>query len=292
MKRPSSITLITILAFFLAACASFLVHAYLKKQTARKLESMVVATASKDMPIGAKLDLAQLKLATWPKDSLPPGYFTDAKSLVGRVAVKHLSPGDIITEQKLMPKNIATTSGIMTYMVPQGHRAVTVAVNEVAGVAGFITPNSRVDVVLTTPIPGSGREDNVSKIILQNIPVLATGQVTEQREGKPTIVPTVTLDLPPDDAERLIVGVGGSARRGSLQLLLRNIVDIAAVSTTGATIPKVLGPQEAAPARGTIRRTLRPKPHSQRPPQPAVIAKYTVEVIKGAVKSTRDFPAE
>ncbi|WP_243369778.1 Flp pilus assembly protein CpaB [Geotalea sp. SG265] len=288
MKHPNSITVITIVAILLASCASLLVHNYLKKQTAQKLQGLAVATASKDVPIGTKLDLAHLKMVTWPKDSLPAGYYTDAKNLVGRVAVRHVTTGDIITDPKLMPSNVAATSGIMTYMVPQGHRAVTVAVNEVAGVAGFITPNSRVDVVLTTPLSGSGNVNNISKIILQNIPVLATGQVTEQREGKPIIVPTVTLDLPPTDAEKLIVGIGGNARTGSLQLLLRNVIDTADITTTGATVPQVLGRSQQA----TIKRSAAPRPRSQPKPPPTVVAKYTVEVIKGAVKSTRDFPAE
>jgi len=170
----------------------------------------------------------------------------------------------------------------MTYIVPQGHRAVTVAVNEVAGVAGFISPNSRVDVVLTSPLPGDkDKDDNISKVILQNVPVLATGQVTEQKDGKPTVVPTVTLDLIPDDAEKLIVG----AKKGSLQLLLRNMIDIDAVKTPGATIANALGRGE----RPVYAKTAAPKKAGAPPP---LQAKFTVEVIKGGAKSTREFSAQ
>ena len=124
----------------------------------------------------------------------------------------------------------------MTYIIPQGHRAVTVSVNEVAGVAGFVAPNNRVDIVLTTTTPKYAAGEKISKIILQNVTVLATGQITEQKDGKPVVVPTVTLDLMPEEAERLI----NAASQGSLQLLLRSVIDTAPVEARGATISKVL----------------------------------------------------
>src|SRR5512133_1290504 len=219
MTRPNSVTIVTVLALLIASCASLLVYNYLKKNVSTQSQGVAIVAAATDIPIGTKIEASHVKLSTWPKESLSVGYHTDANKLSGRVAVRPMNAGDIITESKLMPQNGTATGGIMTYIVPQGHRAVTVAVNEVAGVAGFITPNSRVDIVLTTPRPGvADREDNISKIILQNVPVLASGQVTEQKEGKPVVVPTVTLDLTPDDAEKLIVG----AKKGALQLLLRN----------------------------------------------------------------------
>lgn len=282
MSRPSTVTIVTVLAFVFAGFASLMVFSFLKKQAGTPLQAVTIVSAAKDAPIGTKLDAAHVRLATWSKDGLPAGYYTDLKAIVGRVVVRQLNAGDIITEQKLMPLNGATSGGIMSYMVPQGHRAVTVSVNEVAGVAGFITPNSRVDVVLTSPIPGYDKDDNMSKIILQNVPVLATGQVTEQKEGKPVIVPTVTLDLVPDDAEKLIVG----AKKGSLQLLLRNVIDVAAVATNGATISKVLGRGQPVVARSS-RKSAGPK--KQMTP---LVAKVSVEVIKGGAKSTREFSAE
>jgi pilus assembly protein CpaB len=282
MKRPSPVIIAGVLAFVFAGCASLLAYKYLKKHDSKQFQGVAVASAVKDVPIGTKLDATQIRLATWSKESLPSGYYTDIKAPLGRVVVRPLSAGDIITEQKLMPLDAASKGGIMTYIVPQGHRAVTVAVNEVAGVAGFISPNSRVDVVLTSPLPGDkDKDDNISKVILQNVPVLATGQVTEQKDGKPTVVPTVTLDLIPDDAEKLIVG----AKKGSLQLLLRNMIDIDAVKTPGATITNALGRGE----RPVYAKTAAPKKAGAPPP---LQAKFTVEVIKGGAKSTREFSAQ
>lgn len=296
MTRPSTVTIVSVLALLIAGTASFLVYNFLKKQTGTQSQGVAIVAAATDIAIGTKLEAAHLKLANWPKESLAPGYHSDLKTLSGRVAVRPMSAGDVITESKLMPQNAAATGGIMTYIVPQGHRAVTVAVNEVAGVAGFITPGSRVDIVLTTPRPGAAdMEENISKIILQNVPVLASGQGTEQKEGKPVIVPTVTLDLTPEDAEKVIVGVGNNvgSKRGALQLLLRNIIDVAPVETKGATISKALSGIESpvvkiaaskpAPTRKVV--------HSSPSKQP-LQAKFSVEVIKGGVKTTREFPIE
>lgn len=290
MTRPSTVTIVSVFAFVIAGCASLLVYNYLKKQTSTKSQGVAIVAAATDIPIGTKLDAGHVKLATWPKEALAAGYITDAKLMPGRIAVRPMSAGDVITEAKLMPQNGATTGGIMTYIVPQGHRAVTVAVNEVAGVAGFITPNSRVDIVLTTPRPGAAdKEDNISKIILQNVPVLASGQVTEQKEGKPVIVPTVTLDLLPEDSEKLIVG----AKKGALQLLLRNVIDTAAVDTKGATISKALNGAEATIIKIVSRKSAPTRTVAHATPVAAPIqAKFSMEVIKGGTKSTRDFPAE
>jgi pilus assembly protein CpaB len=285
MKRPSSVVIAAVLAFVFAGFASLLAYNYLKKQGSKPFQGVAIVSAAIDIPIGTKLDASHLRLATWPKEGLPSGYYTDAKAPLGRVAVRHLSAGDIVTEQKLMPLNAAASGGIMTYMVPQGHRAVTVAVNEVAGVAGFITPNSRVDIVLTSSLSGDNDKDNnMSKIILQNVPVLATGQITEQKDGKPAIVPTVTLDLLPDDAEKLIVG----SKKGSLQLLLRNVIDIAAVNTRGATVTNVMGRGEPVVyAKSAASKRVR-----QAGSPPHIPVKFTIEVIKGGNKSTREFSTE
>jgi pilus assembly protein CpaB len=167
---------------------------------------------------------------------------------------------------------------------------VTVAVNEVAGVAGFLTPENKVDVVLTTPIPGKPNE-TISKIVLQNVPVLATGQIAqEQKDGKPIVVPTVTLDLTPDDAEKLVL----AASKGSLQLLLRNFSDAAPAEARGATIGKVLTgvsysekKTSATPSPVRIVRLAPPKKAK------APSSVYSVDVIRGKERSTKQFtPAE
>ena len=157
MTRPKAVIVVSILALVFAGIAAWLTLQYLQKETnkSKAVQPQNIVVAAVDIPIGSTISEPQLKITSWPKDSIPPGSSGDIKTLVGRVVIRPISNGDAVTEQKLKPKAGAPGSGFMTYIVPPGHRAITVAVNEVAGVAGFITPNDRVDVVLTTPIPGS-----------------------------------------------------------------------------------------------------------------------------------------
>jgi len=288
MTRPKAVIVVSVFALVFAGIAAWLTYGYLQKEinSVKAVQPERIVVAAVDIPIGTMITEPQLKVTSWPKDSIPPGSAQLAESLVDRVAVRPITRGDAVTEQKLKPKSGAPGSGFMTYVVPQGHRAVTVAVNEVAGVAGFLTPNDRVDVIVTTAVPGNDKE-SVSKIILENVPILATGQVTDQKEGKPIVVPTVTLDLVPADAERLVL----SASKGSLQLLLRNITDSAQVNSKGATIAKVLSGMErvpvASPPPATRARSQKPVLMVKAAPPPP--ATYTLVIMRGTEKSTRQY---
>ena len=290
MTRPKTVIVVVIFALLFAGCAAWLTSSFLQKEVnnAKAVKPEKIVVAATDIPIGTTIKPQQLKVTSWPKDSIPPGSAQTTESVLNRVVVRPITRGDAVTEQKLKPKAGAPGSGFMTYVVPEGHRAVTVAVNEVAGVAGFLTPNDRVDVVVTTPIP-SNEKENISKIILDNIPVLATGQITDQKEGKPVIVPTVTLDLVPEDAEKLVL----SASKGSLQLLLRNIADSSKVQSKGATIAKVLNGMERPPAAAVVQKFIRVAKSSQQPVLPAKAEPhppaYTLEIVRGTEKTSRQY---
>jgi pilus assembly protein CpaB len=164
-------------------------------------------------------------------------------------------------------------SGTMSGSLSKGHRAITVAVNEVTGVAGFIMPTNHVDLVLTTSSPDSSGGTR-TRIILQNVSVLATGQITAHTEGKPILVPTVTLDLSPADAEILV----HASHNGNLQLLLRNGADATLFATRGTTTNKVMGVVETPPVRSAVA----PITPQQRPV-------HTVTIIDGGVRTTKEF---
>lgn len=303
MTRPKAVIVVLIIALSFAGVAAWLSYSYLQREmsSVKAVQPQRIVVATTDIALGSTITEAQVKVTAWPKDSIPPGSWQQPDAVVGRVAIRPITGGDAITEQKLKPRSGASGAGFLTYVVPQGHRAVTVAVNEVAGVAGFLTPRDRVDVIVTTQLPNGDRE-SVSKIILENVPILATGQVTDQKEGKPVVVPTVTLDLVPSDAEKLVV----SASKGSLQLLLRNIADSGQVDSKGATISKVLTGVEvpatpkpavsaaapyAAPQKPV--RTVRPSPAAA---PPVVVVKatppppsYTLEIVRGTEKSSRQY---
>jgi len=239
--------------------------------------------ASTDLAIGSNISENQLKIVIWPKESIPAGSFSDPKAVAGNIAIRSISAGEPITESKLLPKKGTPGSGIMTYAVPIGHRAVTVAVNEVAGVAGFINPNSRVDIVLTAIPPGS--KEQISKIILQDIPILAIGQIMEQKEGKPVLVTTVTLDLTPEDSEKLVL----ASNKGSLQMLLRNIIDNKAVDTKGADIVKVLAATKQSQELSKVKFSESKQRKHQVVKLPRIQA---VEVIKGVTMTEEKFKYE
>jgi pilus assembly protein CpaB len=288
MTRPKAVIVVSILGLFFAGVAAWLTHGYLQNElnNVAAVQPRKIVVAASDITIGSTIKQSQLKVTTWPKDSIPPGSAQSTESVVNRVAIRPITSGDAVTEQKLKPRSGAPGSGFMTYVVPQGHRAVTVAVNEVAGVAGFLTPNDRVDIIVTTPLPGNEKE-SISKIILTNIPILATGQVTDQKEGKPVVVPTVTLDLIPENAEKLVL----SASKGSLQLLLRNITDSSEVDSKGATIAKVLYGMERPVA--AVPRAIPAVTVVHRPP-PAIKAaptrpSYTLEIVRGTEKSSKQY---
>jgi pilus assembly protein CpaB len=293
MTRPSAVVVVSVAALVFAGLASWGMYKYLQQETNKSkvssalLDKAVVAAA--DLPIGTKLNATQLKVVNWPREGKPQGSFPDISAVTDRVVVRQISTGDIVTEQKLLPKDIKSGAGMMTYAVPEGHRAVTVRVDEVAGVAGFLTPGDHVDIVLTTQVPGRANE-NISKIVLQNVPILATGQIaSEQKDGKPVVVPTVTLDLVPQDAEKLVL----ANSKGSLQLLLRNFIDKAPIESRGATIIKVLTGMETEAIKGPVNRSPRPahaKVQGKQPPSPP--SPYSVEIIKGASKSSRQFAPE
>jgi len=270
MANPkTTATLIGLIAIFFAGIAAWLVYDYLQtkeqesQQARMDIQQIVVANA--DLAYGTRLKPQDMKLADWPKANLPQGHETSIESLNNRITVSTIKAGSPILETNLAPPD--TEGGIMPYLVPPGDRAITVAVNEVVGVAGFVLPNSIVDVVATVNSPYSSSYDRrVSKIILQNIKVLAVGQILDQKEGKPVVVPTVTLQVKPEDAEKLAL-----ASENKVQLILRHTGDDAEVKTTGATVATLLGgapPKKAAPARKAT--SYRPAPKSD-----------YVEVIKG-----------
>jgi pilus assembly protein CpaB len=160
---------------------------------------------------------------------------------------------------------------------------MTVGVDQVAGVAGFITPGNMVDVVLTTQ-PQYAKE-SISKIVLQNIPVLATGQTVEQqKEGKPVVVPTVTLDVTPEDAERLAI----ASTQGRLQLVLRGAGDESPAVTRGATITKVMKGAPVRTKKARVVKTTRKKTAKAKPQKQII----RVEIWKQNKMTVKTFTVE
>ncbi len=286
--KPKQVFIIGALAVIIAAVASISLYNYLKGQETKMKEAVAtesVVVAAQEIPIGSAITVNQVKTVNWPKANLPQGSFASTDKVVGRTVMDKVGPGEAITEARLVP--MGGQAGVLTYKIPEGHRAMTVAVDQVSGVAGFITPGNRVDVVLS--VTPTGGQQPISKIVLQDVPVLAIGQIIaqEQKEGsKPQIVPTVTMDVSPEDAEKLAV----ASTQGRLQLVLRRAGDAEVVKTSGATVVRVLSGaggagkvETAAPKKKIIRK---------KPPVQTVKAEKTekaeevvkVTIIRGSQK--------
>ncbi|TWI67395.1 pilus assembly protein CpaB [Pseudoduganella lurida] len=209
-----------------------------------------VAVAAADIGQGSRLTAASVQLVEWPAGAVPAGAITDPKLLEGRITRTDIGRSEPVLETKLAPPG---TTGGLSAVVGAGKRAMTVRVNDVVGVAGFALPGNYVDILVN--LQGQGGDNGmqqqpISKIVLERIVVLAVAQESNRDDTKPKVVNAVTLELTPDQVEKLDL----ARSIGSLSLVLRNQIDPQPANTTGATRESVLGlpPQKAvvaAPAR-------------------------------------------
>jgi pilus assembly protein CpaB len=223
------------LALVLGALAALAGYAGLKA-TAQKVAQNtskhfvpVVVTAT-DLTFGAKLDRAQLRVARYPKESVPAGAFSDPDSVVGQTTKIFLAAREPITATKL-----STRGGGLSMLVRPGLRATSLEVNQVSGVSGFVLPGDRVDVLCTVDGRGADQEAQ-TKTILQNAEVLASGQKTTQQDNKPITVQAVTILVDPTGAERLALGL----HEGKIHLVLRNPEDADTMRVAGLSTDEML----------------------------------------------------
>ena len=223
-----------LMALIFGATATFMALGWMKSQSQRQVQqappplpTIPVVVAAKDIDAAHSIRAEQLSVVQWPKDSSPKGGFASVEELAGRVAVMPIGAGEPILDPKLAPKG--TPSGMVALVSPE-KRAMTVKVDEASGVAGFVIPNNRVDVVSSIN-RGDFSTDPMSRIVLENLRVLGTGQkiIEKDPDGKPQVVPTVTLEVSPKDGERLAL----AAQEGHLSLVLRSQKDEGVVTTKG-----------------------------------------------------------
>jgi pilus assembly protein CpaB len=241
MRRPTIFLMLAVVAAFLAAVVVFSAlksrEAQIRNATAQSVNLVV---AARDIPIGSKIEPDALRLVRWSRESEPEGAFTDPAAVVGSYAESSFVGGEPIVKKKLF--NAEETSGVMPLIIPPGMRAMSVPVDEVSDIAGFIQPRTRVDVLVA--VSGNGPDEKpFSKIVLQDIEVLAIAQQVEQAGDKPQIVKVVTLLVTPHEAEKL----GLASREGTLRLAMRNYTDNRRVATPGSDIADLLGWTDARP---------------------------------------------
>lgn len=271
-------------ALVMALAAVVLAAQWIAGQSASN--SNKVAVALLDISMGARVTPELVHMVDWPVNSMPPGAIVDAKALEGRITRTNILRGEPLMESKLAP---AGTSGGLSAVVAAGKRAMTVRVNDVVGVAGFALPGNFVDILVNTQSDGGGdngvREQAISKIVLERILVLAIAQESNRDDTKPKVVNAVTLELTPEQVEKLDL----ARSVGTLSLVLRNQIDPLSANTEGATKSSLLDEGRPAPVAHAPAPPAPPAPAAPRPvPRPAP-AGDKVEMIKGLERSSQQF---
>ncbi len=255
--------------------ATYVTRRFKEASAPKSLVTQQIVVAAVPLQLGARLDSRNLRLMPWPAGEPVAGKFTRIEDCENRALLTPVAENELILESKLAPKEAGAG---LSATIPEGMRALSVAVNEVIGVAGFVIPGTMVDVLVTGRLVGTnhGGSENITRTILENVRVLAAGQKIEvDREGKPQTVPVITLLVSPDDAGKLAM----ASTEGKIQLALRNTIDSKKVQPP-AVLEAVLFSSEAPPVRHTG--------SVKAPPAPPPV--YLIEVITGNKRENKSFP--
>jgi len=290
--------------------AAVLVSRYLSNAQAYTKNLGNVVVAKVDIPLGTELIAEQLSVVQFPQGATPDGTFDAPEKLIGRVAVTNIAAREPLTDFKLAAEG---SEAGLSAVIPQGYRAMTVKVDDVMGVSGFLRPGAMVDVVVVIiPTEASTNRDPVSKVVLQNIKVLASGQNLDKpkNEREAESVKAVTLQVTPEQVEKLAL----AATEGKLRLVMRNATDQGDEQTPGVNKQTLLSGEHAMPApepgamkseQPKVAPVAAPrsyaKPRMEMPRQeqkasvpvpaaPPPAPRNTVEVIEGAKRRNVEFP--
>ncbi len=273
-----------IFALIVGLLLSLFVYRAFQQATARREQGpqQQIVVASVALGVGTRLTNSDVQTISWPGNTPVPGMLTRIEDAVGRAVIAPLVPNELVLDSKLAPKEGG--AGLQA-TIPEGMRAVSVAVNDVVGVAGFVGAGSSVDVLVTGQIPGATESgaQNATRTILENVRVLAAGQKLEQdHDGKPQTVPVVTLLVSPKDAATLTM----ASTEGRIQLSLRNTVDSKTPAPEPVLQAAVFGagaPPPAVKSTVSVHRAVQL-------PVVAAPSPFTVEIILGDKRETKSFP--
>jgi pilus assembly protein CpaB len=275
-------TTILFFAFVIAAIASYLVYRVAAKQfgAASRVQATTLIVAARDLELGTLIRDADLTTAQWV-GPLPKGALVSKDAIVGRGVVSQLYQGEPILDNRLAAPG---SGGGLAATIRPGMRACAVRVNDVVGVAGFVVPGMRVDVIVSGNGPGVSQSEGPKvRTLLQNIEVLSAGtNIQKDNEGKPVQVPVVNLLVTPEQAELLSL----ASNETRIQLVLRNPLDTETAKTPGLAMASLFSdgapPKPAAPV---VRRPPSPAPKVEQP----ATRLYFVEVLNGPKRSQEKF---
>jgi pilus assembly protein CpaB len=227
--RFSLVLVVAIIAGLIASALVYRTIGQIRASANKGPETEEILVAVSALEVADTITARDVRLVAWPRTAVPEGALRKVAEGEGRVIRRSVIPGEPILETKLAPPS-AGKGGMLGILVPEGHRAVTIKVDDAVRESGLVVPNSRVDVIVSMPLRPDSQE-RVGKVILQDVVILAAGQTVEMRDNKPVPVTTVTLSLTPDQAERLALAQSDSR----IILATRNYQDKSIVKTSGAT---------------------------------------------------------
>ena len=265
--------MIGVLALVLGALVSVLVYKNLQTRGPSGEAGVDVVVAANDIQVGSKVEEHDIRLAKFPVVDVPQGAYSKRSQVLGRGVVVPITRGEFVLPTKLAPENAG--SGLPS-LIPPGMRAVSVRVNEIVSVAGFVTPGTRVDVLLTgTP---SGSSESQTTTVLQNVAVIAAGHTLERTAtGEPQNTPVITLLVSPDDAQRLTL----ASSEGRIQLVLRNPLDTRQDELAASNAKGLYKGMPPAPKPAPVQPRPVKKKADTAPPPPSV---FSIEVYQGDKK--------
>lgn len=285
----SRILIVLVCALLISIGASYFVYRLAAgRSVAAPAPKVQIVVAARDLEIGAIVRDSDLKMADW-SGVMPKGSSSKKAGALNRGVVSPIYEGEAVTENRLA---VAGSGGGLAATIPSGMRACAVRVNEVVGVAGFVTPGMRVDVLITGIPPGGPAETGPAvKTLLQNIQVLSAGaNIDKDREGKAEQVQVVNLLVSPAQAE--ILSLAGNETR--IQLILRNPLDTGVTAPPGTVMSELFGqPKGRLPVRIPVQAETRPLPVSAPAPRHTPpLNVETVEVLNGQTRTETRFEAQ
>ena len=289
MNRQYRTVIVMAIAVATAALASFGVYTAIQRMPVRQVEvgTIKVVVAAEPLTVGSSIRREQLKLADWPEKNQVEGTFADPNDVIDRGVLETISPNMPVTTRNVASKEAGAG---LSPIIPQGMRAMSVRVNDVIGVAGFVLAGSRVDLLVTVANenPKGGSSGPMARTVVSNILVLMSGvrmDIEKAKDGKAQPTTVVTLAVVPEDAERIAL----AQSEGKLSLALRNPLDVEETKTAGIRLDALMrGGAQPAPEINPVTRKVKPRPTPAPvlapapPPAPAI---YRVEAIRGAKRT-------
>lgn len=281
MKKQHRTLIVMLVAVMTAALGSYGIYRAVLRMPVREVEvaSVQVVVAAQPLTMGTRLDANHLRVVDWPSRNPVAGAFSDPKELVNRGLISAIAENEPITMTKVA--SLEAGAGLPP-VIPEGMRAISVKVNEVVGVAGFVVPGTIVDVLVTVRESDGKQDQPMTRTVVSKVQVLTAGTKYDQeksKSGEPIPTSVVTLAVVPEDAERIAL----AGNEGKITLALRNPLDTLATDTKGVKLPALMRGNNPEPVVDrTLNRVIKKVAPPLSPPPPPI---YTVETIRAAKRS-------